>query len=931
MPPAPANDPADLGDVLLDELRELRSRRRVLGRKVARNSYDDPRPDADPRSLDEKLAAYDAGVQKLGDLSALCLSGGGIRSAAFALGVVQGLAARGLLMKFDYLSTVSGGGYLGGFLTTWVQRQGYDKVISELTGSAHRETQRPSPLQYLRRYSSYLTPYKGLLSADMLTVAALYLRNLALNWSILLPVIVVLLLAIKLVAIVFWGLSAIPTSIVLLSLAALILIGIAAVDSLQQRPGWEDVDSDSGKFRGWEMIPTMLGAFAASWAAFKYLEYVARVGADVDATGILITLAFIGGASAFIAWMSTLALSRPRDPNEVSTDGTIRTAGWKQRLWVLLSFTLAGVFAGLILGIAMVLPVKMAMSDEVKAFFFLGLGPPIVITALFAGELLYLGLTDSVPWSEMEREWLARACGYHSRAAAIWVLIVGLTFGGSFAIFNLGVPGQPISPIWYVGILGTIAGVLTAVLGKAPATDAALKRRRDSWRHRLARVGLALATPVFVVIAVALLSAALDWLLVCGALKKPVTSCGHGNFWTLLFGSAAAMIALGSAASFAININRCSLHGMYRNRLIRAFLGASNAQRGRRANRFIDFDEQDNIDLCALWPNATPLSRKAKTPQLLVVNCALNVVGARELAWQERKALSWTATPQWIGCGDLRWGEGNSRRGCYRVASEYGNGMSLGTAMTISGAAASPNMGYHSSPGLSVLLTLFNVRLGAWLGNPGPAGALTYRYEGPRFAARPLVQEALGLTTSDNAYVYLSDGGHFENLGLYEMVRRRCRLIIVSDGGCDPDCAFEDLGNAVRRIAIDLNVTITFSALKIGARKNPPVQGPYCAVARIIYDSKQPQDAGLLLYLKPGYQGIEPASVRSYAAANPAFPHESTADQLFGESQFEAYRALGKYVMQSIDGERQTAYRDIRQFITTVATELESSSRTGWS
>src|SRR6185437_4344946 len=146
-----------------------------------------------------------------------------------------------------------------------------------------------------------------------------------------------------------------------------------------------------------------------------------------------------------------------------------------------------------------------------------------------------------------------------------------------------------------------------------------------------------------------------------------------------------------------------------------------------------------------------------------------------------------------------------------------------------------------------------------WLGNPGPAGARTYQHNGPRFAAAPLVQEALGMTNEDRAYVYLSDGGHFENLGVYEMVRRRCRFIVVSDGGCDPDCAFEDLGNAVRRVAIDLNVKIDFRALKIGARQTPPVRGPYCAVATIIYDRNRREDDGVLLYLKPGYQGVEPA------------------------------------------------------------------------
>ena len=137
----------------------------------------------------------------------------------------------------------------------------------------------------------------------------------------------------------------------------------------------------------------------------------------------------------------------------------------------------------------------------------------------------------------------------------------------------------------------------------------------------------------------------------------------------------------------------------------------------------------------------------------------------------------------------------------------------LGTAMAISGAAVSPNMGYHSSPSVALLLALFNVRLGWWLGNPGEAGKESYQNEGPKWAAKPLLAEAFGQTTDSSPYVYLSDGGHFEDLGLYEMVRRRCRLIIVVDAGCDPKFTFGDLGNAVRKIYIDLGVRITFEDL----------------------------------------------------------------------------------------------------------------------
>ena len=219
-----------------------------------------------------------------------------------------------------------------------------------------------------------------------------------------------------------------------------------------------------------------------------------------------------------------------------------------------------------------------------------------------------------------------------------------------------------------------------------------------------------------------------------------------------------------------------------------------------------------------------------------VVNIALNVVSTKRLAWQERKAESFTVTPR--HCGSAYLG--------FRPSDEYGErpgrgGITLGTAMAISGAAASPNMGYHSSPSVTLLLALFNVRLGWWLGNPGECGDKSYQTDGPKWAAKPLFFEAFGQTTDESRYVYLSDGGHFENLGLYEMVRRRCRFIVAIDAGCDPDFAFEDLGNAVRKIYIDLGIRIRFDGARgaaqssFGVRTATATKIPYFAIGTIDY------------------------------------------------------------------------------------------------
>jgi hypothetical protein len=276
---------------------------------------------------------------------------------------------------------------------------------------------------------------------------------------------------------------------------------------------------------------------------------------------------------------------------------------------------------------------------------------------------------------------------------------------------------------------------------------------------------------------------------------------------------------------------------------------------------------------------------------LHVVGMCLNLTGGEELAWQQRKGESFAVTPMTSG---------NYRLG-YRDTRKYGD-ISLGTAVTISGAAASPNMGYQTSAPLAFLMTLFNVRLGWWLGNPGIAGNDTYERRNPAVSIDPLLRELTGNANDEYGYVYLSDGGHFDNLGLYEMVLRRVHLIVVSDGGADPKYAYDDLGNAIRKIRIDLGIEIELEEIGIIP---PTEQGPgkYSAFGTIHYRRVDGPEAvdGKLLYIKPVvYKNEGPRDVLNYSTTSPTFPHESTANQFFTESQFESYRRLGLFAIDEI-------------------------------
>jgi hypothetical protein len=213
-------------------------------------------------------------------------------------------------------------------------------------------------------------------------------------------------------------------------------------------------------------------------------------------------------------------------------------------------------------------------------------------------------------------------------------------------------------------------------------------------------------------------------------------------------------------------------------------------------------------------------------------------------------------------------------------------------------------------------MTMFNVRLGWWLGNPAkvedswyhralrrvklmilpdadPRLSIHCRTD-PRHSVLPLIFEALGQTNEKYSYVYLSDGGHFDNLGVYEMIRRRCGIIVVSDASCDPSCDFEDIGNAVRKIQNDTGVRIDLREVLFTPDVRPG-QSRRCAVGTIHYEEVDgaPAEPGTLIYLKPSKYLHQPIDIYNHGRMTTSFPHEPTANQWFNESQFESYRKLG--------------------------------------
>jgi hypothetical protein len=548
--------------------------------------------------------------------------------------------------------------------------------------------------------------------------------------------------------------------------------------------------------------------------------------------------------------------------------------------WLWFARTAAGAGFGIALVVSFWLLRGLPSDDDLADRYKVILGLPLFFIAHQIGSILFAGLGSRVQDHDGIREWSARAGGQFALISLAWLV---------YATLVLLVPDWLRMQFWGDGsllwhglmtIAGGAAGIIGALLGKSQSTEVTHSRKSASEGHlgwtRMAQIAGVIFFATLIVELSWLFNHIVSWL--CNPLNKGLLLC---------IAIPLVLAVWASTASYFIHVNKFSLHAFYRNRLIRAYLGASNKKRCPSA--FTGFDENDNLKMEKLWPEPGSKTPPASPAPLHVINLALNLVHGKRLAWQDRKASSFTVTSLAAGNPDLG----------YRPAAEYGGGITLGTAMAISGAALSPNMGYHSSPVLGLLMTLFNVRLGWWLGNPKYG---TWDRSGPLQSVGPLLMELFGLTDDTGHYVYLSDGGHFENLGVYEMLRRRCRTIVVIDAGADPDFNFEDLGNAIRKARIDFGVEISFPSptarkitrLDLVNRPKRIKQAPYHTVLDIKYPEKG--NIGKLIYIKPALHGNEPQDIGSYAAANPTFPHETTADQFFSESQFESYRRLGEYI-----------------------------------
>jgi hypothetical protein len=877
-----------------------------------------------------------------GPLVGLAFSGGGIRSATFNLGVLQGLATYGLLKRFDYLSTVSGGGYIGSWLISWIKRSHIKDVEDALRkapphygqdkdpfGGAYKE---PEEINFLRAYSNYLTPRTGLLGADTWMAIASYLRNLFLNQTILLCGLAAVVLVPRFLQVAFRQALCTPppesTVAILCAVAGLLMLVATTVLDLNvadfalkecalRRPASNQATPHGQPPPAPELVPSMwltsqkwvlfLVVFpiflAAATGNFCLWFYATRPDLGTSSirsdpitehswmwlVGGAIGYWLLRGLARILAWFFLPKAYR----------ACVAKEQWKATTYVLGWAPIAGLLGGVLVR-ELALGFQRWTGPGQNSFAGVSgvasFGPPLLVCVILLTGTLHVGLMG-FGFANQRREWWSRLAGWLLIWSLFWAALFALSIYAPLGVLNLSGLVKTKLTLLAGWIGATLSGVLA---GKSPKTSG--KADSSAGLELVVR----LAPLIFILGLLALLSNGVH--LVVPPAVQPI----YWDSWDVPLLCRLSLWFAGLAAvtlflSWRVDINEFSMHLLYRNRLVRCYLGASNPSRDPQ--RFTGFDPTDDTLLANFSADGRPdqLEHKDEKPYTgpyPILNATLNISHGQRLAWQERKAESFVFTPRYCG---FDFQEEHARSDdpatlCakgegYRETPKYAypeGGVFLGTAVATSGAAVSPNMGFHSSTPLAFLLTLFNVRLGWWLGNPRRED--TYKRATPRLGLAYLVKELFGLTDDSSGYVYLSDGAHFENLAIYELVRRHCEYIVACDVGADPGCGLEDLGNAIRKIRSDLGVEIDIHTAPLRPQGDLRYSESHRVVGTICYpDGKK----GRLFYIKSAVTGREPGDVLVYKTSHQGFPHQSTGDQWFDESQFESYRILGRFAVES--------------------------------
>ena len=914
--------------VLEQELEQIRKTREAVHRSKQHHSPDPNRVHSSRQAFDENLLG-------------LAFSGGGIRSATFNLGVLQALAKIGLLKHFDYLSTVSGGGYIGTWLAAWTHRE---SLKHEQPADAMAEVQRrlspkrsPNPLdervrpiRFLREYSNYLTPRTGFFSADTWTMFGIYVRNTLLNQVIIVSLCAAILLAPRLVYALTTaepkrGAWLLPALLWLIG-AALLVLNLRRLDphssETLERSG-APTPTAAGKGPPWYAQPFVIQiGVALPWLLASWL-IATQWGTWATSRGLVVGSGWAGGlVGASLLLILILGRSDRCWTNRAGWQGVAEAA-----LTIVVSAAVAGAVAAGLTWVLLKLLIALAPQGSTAFTWHLtAIGTAGLMSVVSLAIVVQLGMLGE-KFPDEHREWWSKFRTFiHVYAIAwlAWFAVAVYVPWGVHALRGQDLGWKSVLTALVAWIASTAFGVKKGQTAEDDRKQQEAKSTPSGFSPTVLRYAALVAPFVFIVGLVVGISLAIDGIFRHNYPEPLIDNYWFYADWTArqqTWAWAIVCVGVGLLFSWRVDINEFSIHHFYKNRLVRCYLGASRTTE-RKADWFTGFDPNDDLRL-AVFDNDVRDLKKPYPGPYPIVNCALNLTGGQDLAWQERKATSFVFTPKHCGYdldrAVLTKVRERGRSEAYVPTRSYyrdKEGPLLGMAMAISGAAANPNMGRATSPASAFLMTVFNVRLGWWIGNPRHKGGCSL--PGPRFGLTYTALELFGGTDDSRKFINLSDGGHFDNLGAYELIRRGCRYIVVCDAGQDGPMMCEDLGDLVRRCRTDFGVEIDIAVDRIRERNAGGSSHSHCVVGKIHYlnmpkrdregrlvnedggpvrpGSQPAHEEGYLVYIKPSITGDEPQDVLEYYRRIPEFPHQSTADQWFNESQFESYRKLGMHV-----------------------------------
>lgn len=782
--------------------------------------------------------------------TALSISGGGIRSASFALGVIQAFlneapgdapkanasvaaaTQASCFDRFDYMSTVSGGGYIGSAVSWLKHHYHANEQWRSFLGTRNRgarsreftacETGTPANirftwLDYFRQHGNYLLPS----SMSTMSLVGVALRGTVFTLAVYTAILAAML----------WAMQ------------------VGHVLPPAGTSAWADYPQ---RVESWLLLLgfNVTGAFLlfgiASWLGSIPTRWAVLLGAVPP-----LLLCLVGIA----------VLRAPDGSFAVNPDGL----HWRWPIGA--GFLLA---AG-----ACVVLLWWARSDWSQA----NAGAPVVHKWQYRVRILY-------------QQMLGPLLTCLILLAAVWSLPHAYQF----------VDGK---------LHGLSAGLSSSALGVVGAIYQFLAGRdRKATASAFSTIRI-LITAMLLVYGILLIAYSI-------VDKFDDASVPLGNWDVPML----AIIGLaGVLAGLLVNANYIGIGRMYRDRLMELFMPNVEAIQD---NQWSSAGDADQFALASLTDPVRKDSNGDPMPQrpLHLVNCNVVMVGARQDRFRGRGGDSFVMSQRFCGSSATGW----------IPTKKLGDGrFTLATAVAASGAAASPHAGVAGrgitrNPLVSLLLSLTNVRLGYWVRNPRVSRQAKWWHAWfpPSLLAPGIRQGLFGSGTTENAqFIELTDGGHFDNTGLYELIRRRVKVIVLSQASQDTGYAMEDLANTIQRVRVDFGVHVRFvnetfpldvlrpESLGLASKRG-------WAVGTIKYPGTT--ELGVILYLQatpiPGLN----ADTMSYWRRNADFPNQTTADQFFDEEQLEAYRELGMAITQTafeaLQGKRGAPEKADEPFVT---------------